>query len=112
MERDEVLVMNIREFFQEAGDGASKGRFTAAYILLFKALSAIADLTILRKKGIIPKNHTQRFNVLPFVDPGLMNRLSEAFEEYVNAFSKQISKESFDGLKEVVKRYGKNVGAL
>ena len=87
MEREEALIRNFREFYDEAVDASNKGRFTSAYILLFKALIAIADLLIFRKKGIIPKNHTQRFNILPYVNPELMAEISSFFEEYTNAYS-------------------------
>ena len=84
----------------------------SSYILLFKALTAAADAIILESRGLIPKNHRQRFELLPYIEPELALRLSESFEEYTKAYSMSLKEEAVLELKMVVEEYGRKIKAL
>jgi hypothetical protein len=107
MEREVLLKDNIKEFYSDACDSQKKKNFTSAYILFFKALVAISDLEIFERKGNFPKNHSERFDLLTFIDPELKNYLSYFFQDYTQSYTSKISFEKCRELKEIVEKYGK-----
>ncbi len=58
------LIKNIKDFANSASKIYRETDYTSAAILYFKALFGVLDLTVLRKKGFIPKDHNDRFRIL------------------------------------------------
>ena len=97
-----VLIENIRSFMKSARLVYASRDYTSAAIIYFKALFSVFDLAILREKGFVPKDHTERFRLLreEFLD--LYAWIDRYFEIYRNSYNAKIEKEDCDTVKEYV----------
>ncbi|MBR9689745.1 MAG: hypothetical protein GOV01_02540 [Candidatus Altiarchaeota archaeon] len=112
MEREKILEDNFKEFYSSAVTSFEGGHFTTSYILFFKALVSLADLSIFHKRGIIPRNHKQRFEILNYIDLGLKNDISRFFKEYTKTYSSKMVEEECREIKQVVEKHEKSMGIL
>jgi len=64
MGKKEFLLQNIKEFFKEAQSASKNKSYNSSVTLYFKVLSVVSDYHILVNDGFIPKNHTERFQLL------------------------------------------------
>ena len=62
--KENILTSNFEEYFSEAQKALKSKKYNSAVTLFFKAISAGADLFILKKEGFVPSSHTNRFRVL------------------------------------------------
>ena len=53
MEKDQILLENVREYVQEANEALEKKHYNSAVTLYFKALAVLTDWYILKKRGIV-----------------------------------------------------------
>jgi len=98
------LTANIRTILKSADLVYANQDYTSATILYFKASFSVLDLIILKSKGKIPKDHTERFRMLQESFPELYGFLDKYFKVYRSTYSTSIDKETCDKLKENVKR--------
>ncbi|HDR53803.1 MAG TPA: hypothetical protein ENN60_04030 [archaeon] len=112
MEREKLLEANFREFHSDAIRAMAEGHFTSAYVLWFKALVALTDLKVFRQKGVIPRNHIHRFEMLTFIDPELKHALSDFFREYTEAYSSQMTQRKCEEVKAVAEKLARELGVL
>ncbi len=63
-ELEESLKRNIKNFKNSADLVYAQKNFTSATVLYFKSLFSILDFIILKEKGFIPKDHSERFRIL------------------------------------------------
>ena len=93
MGSEEFLIENIKEFTSQAKDSASKGFYNSAVTLRFKAIAVLTDLFILRTEGFIPKNHTERFQLLKAKHPKIYSILNKDFPVYQQSYRIKLTKE-------------------
>ena len=105
MEREDSLIANFKEFYGTAKRSFETGDFTVAYTLFYKALVTVADILVFKKRGIIPRNHKHRFEVLPYVDMELLGALSGMFEDYTKTYSSRMSQDDCKDIMETVEKY-------
>jgi uncharacterized protein (UPF0332 family) len=106
-ETEKNLMENIRNFMNSAKKIYADSDYTSAVVLYFKALFCILDLIILRKKGFVPKDHSDRFRILEKDFPEFYLIIDKNFQIYQNSYSKSINKEVCDRIKENVERIAK-----
>ena len=99
----EELLKNIKTILGSAELVYSKGDFTSATILYFKAVFTILDLILLRLEGKTPKDHTERFRMLQDKHPVLYEFLDKYFKIYRSTYSISVDKETCDKLRQNVK---------
>lgn len=104
MDKKELLLVNIKEFLREAKSAAKNKSFNSSVTLYFKALAVIADYHILNKEGIIPKNHTERFNILRSRYKEIYDILNKDFPIYQQSYRINLSREYSEVLEDDVKR--------
>ena len=72
------LLENISEFLASGEDNLKKERFNAAISDFFKAIVVACDYLIYREIKALPKNHSDRFNLLqkyfPELELGFLSR--------------------------------------
>ena len=95
---------NIKTFLNSAELVYNTQDFTSATILYFKALFTAIDIIILKNKGKIPKDHSERFRILELFEPVLYSLLDKIYPIYRNTYTTTINKETCDKIKENVKR--------
>lgn len=107
---ENTLKENARTFLASALKVYESGDITSATILYFKALFAILDFVILKKKGIVPKDHSERFRILEKEFPELYTFVDAHFDVYQDTYRTKIRKEECDIIKEYVERVIKEQG--
>lgn len=101
---EEVLKRNIKQFLSSANLVYKTEDFTSATILYFKALFSIFDFIILRDRGKIPKDHSERFRILELNYFNLYLVLDRIYPIYRNTYTTRINKETCKRIKENVER--------
>jgi len=104
MEKEQQLLDNITEFIDSAREEKSKNRINSAITLLFKAISILADIFILKKEGFIPSNHAERFRILESKYPVLYKILDKDFPIYQNSYRTRLTKEHLNVLENDIRK--------
>jgi hypothetical protein len=103
----EELEKTFIEEYEGASEELEKQRFKNATILFSKALFAICDLIIFQGLKKLPKNHTERFRILEEKFPDVYPVVDSIFNDYTDAYSKPILKETCvniqNGIKKIIK---------
>lgn len=99
-EKELILQENYEEYLEFAEQALEKKKFNAAVTLFFKAIGAAADLLILLKEGKVPSSHTQRFTILKERYPAAYSILDRDFPFYRDSYTKKLSEETAEVLKE------------
>ena len=94
------LRKNIRNFFSSASLVYEHKDFTSAVVLYFKTIFAVFDFVILRERGVIPKDHSERFRILEESFPYFYLWLDKHYDVYRNSYRITIEKEVCDKIKE------------
>lgn len=104
MGQEEFLIENIREFVKEGKEAKLNGSYNSSVTLFFKALAVSCDLHILRKEGVIPKNHTERFEILRTKYKEIYQILNKDFPVYQQSYRLKLGKEYAEVLEEDAKK--------
>lgn len=91
MEIEEQLLANITRYIESSKKVESD--INSSFTLLFKAMSVLMDLFILKKENLIPSNHAERFRILEKKYPLLYRILDKNFPLYQNSYRAELSKE-------------------
>jgi len=110
MNEEDLLSENIKEFLKEGKEARVNNAHNSAVTLFFKALAVLSDLYILRKEGFIPKNHSERFDVLKAKHPEVYKILNKDFPAYQQSYRLKLDKEYSGVLEEDVKKLIKITG--
>ena len=81
-EKEKILSDNLKEYLGLAEEALKRDKFNSAVTLFFKAISAGADLFLLKKEGTVPSSHTNRFRILQEKYPELYDMLDKDFPFY------------------------------
>lgn len=103
------LAKKARDYFEVAQYAENIGKFDVAATNYFKSLAALNDF-VLSKKKLFPKDHNERFFLLKENEPLLYRIASSLFLTYRRAYTKDISKEELEGLKQRLQEAFKNAG--
>jgi hypothetical protein len=95
----DLLRKNILEFYSEAKQSEINKSYNSAATLYFKAIVVAIDYIIFLEKSIIPKNHTQRFEILKKEYPKYYDLLDKDFPLYQKTYSLRAKKEEVEVLK-------------
>ena len=101
---EEFLLENIREFVKEAKEAKLNKSYNSSVTLFFKAIAVSADLFILKTEGYIPKNHTERFNLLKLKFHDIYKILNKTFPVYQQSYRLKMNKEYAEVLENDFKR--------
>lgn len=89
----EELLENVKEFLESGKENLSKERFNVAVSDFFKAIVILCDYLIYKEIKLMPKNHTERFNLLKKYFSNIYVKSSELFKTYVNSYNLRLGKE-------------------
>jgi len=101
---ESIMAENVKIVFGSAELVYSRKDYTSATILYFKALFAALDLMLLKSKGKMPKDHTERFRMLEDFDAERYEFLDKYFKIYRDTYTLSIDKETCDKVRKNVKR--------
>lgn len=99
---EEELIENAKEFISSGNDNLDKGRYNAAVSDYFKAIVILCDFLIYRKRRVLPKNHTERFEILRSQFEKIYFIVSKLFKKYVESYNLRMKKEEAVLMKENV----------
>jgi hypothetical protein len=105
-----ILKGNALEYYKNAAEAEQREEYNTSATLFFKALSSLGDLFVLINKKRIPKNHTERFEILRIIDPGLYNIFDKAFPLYQESYKAKLGKEVSLLLREYAEQLFKLLG--
>ena len=109
-EREKILINNFNEYYELGLEAYNKGKYNSATTLFFKSIAALCDLFILRKEGIMPSSHTNRFRILEEKYPEVYNIADRDFPFYQDSYTHKMDKESAKLLKEDAEKLKKKFG--
>ncbi len=109
-EKEEILIENVKEYYDLGIDAFKKEKYNTATTLFFKAIAALCDLYILRKEGIIPSSHTHRFRILEDKHPEIYKIADRDFPFYQDSYTKRMDEETAKLLKEDAETLKKTLG--
>lgn len=107
MSNEQFLLENIKEFIKQAEKASKDNSYNSAVTLLFKAMAVMCDLFILKKEGFIPKNHTERFQVLKQKHFEIYKILNKDFPVYQQSYRIKLNKDYMKVLENDLKRLTK-----
>lgn len=107
MSTEQFLLENVKEFVSQAKKAANDSSYNSAVTLLFKAIAVMSDLFILKAEGFIPKNHTERFQLLKSKYFEIYKILNKDFPVYQQSYKIKLNKEYVrileDDIKQLIK---------
>ena len=106
-EKELILEENLDEYSELAEQAFKTKKYNSAVTLFFKAISAGVDLFILRKEGIVPSSHTNRFRIAQEKYPEIYDILDKDFPFYQDSYTQKMNKEAAEVLKEDAERIKK-----
>lgn len=86
------LKSNFIDFKASGDDELSKGRYNPAVVSYFKAIAVLCDLKIYQARGLLPKNHNERFLFLNVHFPEIAKMLSGIFKKYTDSYNLRMSR--------------------
>lgn len=104
------LKENIQRLWRSAELLFKDEDYTSATILYFKCLFEIMDLIIYQKLRLIPKDHTQRFEILKEDFSKYYLILDKIYSIYRDTYTNRIEKEKCEGVKKNVLSIAKEQG--
>ncbi|MBU0628477.1 MAG: hypothetical protein KKC75_04760 [Nanoarchaeota archaeon] len=108
MNEESLLLENIKEFVKEGKEARLNKAYNSAVTLFFKALAVLCDLYILKKEGFIPKNHTERFEILKSKYSEIYKIMNKDFPVYQQSYRLKINKEYAEVLEKDVEKLIEN----
>ena len=101
---EEDLEKNVEEFLESAEEDFIKKRYNSAIGSYFKAFSSLCDLEIYKLKGILPKNHSERFFFLNISFKEVYKIMSSLFDTYTKIYNLRLELKDALIFKENVKK--------
>jgi hypothetical protein len=99
-EKEKILTENFNEYFSLAMDAYNKKKFNAATTLFFKSIVVLCDLYILKKEGVVPSSHSNRFRIMQERYQVLYKIADRDFPFYQDSYTKKMDEETAKLLKE------------
>ena len=96
------LLMNFKEFLTSAEKDLQEQRYNPAISSYFKAIAILCDYQIYQSRGLLPKNHRERFLFLEVHFKEAYDLISPLFREYTDSYNLRIQKEQVMRLKKSV----------
>lgn len=106
-EKEQILLENLREYLDSAEQAFRAKKYNTAVTLFFKAICAATDIFILKNEGLVPSSHTSRFRVVQEKYPELYDILDKDFPFYQDSYTKKMSNEAVEMLREDAQRIKK-----
>ncbi|NQV09471.1 hypothetical protein HQ529_06495 [Candidatus Woesearchaeota archaeon] len=103
-EIEKDLYLNFKDFLKSGNDELEKKRYNPAVSSYFKSLVILCDLKIYKERGLLPKNHSERFLFLKTHFQDIYKLLSPLFKDYRDSYNLRLTKEDASKLKENVKK--------
>lgn len=107
MKTDDIekdLKLNFRDFLENGDSEFNKEKYNTSIASYFKAIAILCDLKIYQLKGLIPKNHSERFLFLKMHFKEVFELLSEIFKKYTDSYNLRMNKGDALLLKENVEK--------
>lgn len=100
----ESLFSNFKDFLASADDELDKKRYNPSVSSYFKALVILCDWKIYKERGLLPKNHSERFFILRNHFHEAYFLIDSLFKEYRESYNLRMNKEDAIKLKENVEK--------
>lgn len=98
------LLDNAGEFFESGEDNLLKGRYNASTSDFFKSIVVLCDFLIYSQIKRLPKNHSDRFNLLENYFGEIYGVVSKLFKPYTDSYNLKSTKEEAIKFKEYAKK--------
>ncbi|MFH1132888.1 MAG: hypothetical protein V1735_00185 [Nanoarchaeota archaeon] len=83
---------NAFEFLSAARSAMDNQAYNVAVTLSFKAIAVLTDLYLLRKEGVIPSNHAERFRLLQKKYPQIYLIHDKDFPIYQDSYRTKLTR--------------------
>jgi HEPN domain-containing protein len=103
-ELNKDLLDNFEDFLESADRDFNEKKYNPSISSYFKAIVILCDYFIYRERGLLPKNHKERFLFLEIHYPEAYHLISPLFKEYTDSYNVRISKEQVVRLRDCVEK--------
>ena len=94
-----AILDNAKEFLESANDNEVKKRYNVAVSDYFKAIVIYCDAIIYEQRKMLPKNHSERFDILKNYFPELYSLISPLFRHYTDSYNNKLSQKDVEVMK-------------
>ena len=98
------LLDNFNEFLDSAERDFKEQKYNPSISSYFKAIAIICDYFIYRERGLLPKNHKERFLFLEIHYPEAYHFISPLFKEYTDSYNVRIHRKQVVRLRDCVEK--------
>ncbi|MFH1181420.1 MAG: hypothetical protein V1702_00510 [Candidatus Woesearchaeota archaeon] len=106
---EDILIGNVREYFKNATEASARREYNTAVTLLFKTMSALSDLHLLKKEGRLPSSHSDRFRTLELKYKEIYLILDRNFSFYQDSYRTKSTEETAEVMNEDARKLAKIV---
>ncbi len=101
---DDDLLKNFDEFIKSAERDLNEKMYNPAISSYFKAIAILCDYVIYKERGLLPKNHRDRFLFLEVHHKDAYHLISPLFKEYTDSYNVRIQRTQVLRLRECVEK--------
>lgn len=105
--KEKILTENLNEYYDLAQESLNKKKYNSAATLFFKAICAAVDLLILKREGVVPSSHSERFRIIQSKYPIIYQIIDRDFPFYQDSYTQKINLEAVELLQQDAKRIRK-----
>ena len=98
------LLKNFEEFLESADRDFKEQNYNPSISSYFKAIAILCDYFIYRERGLLSKNHKERFLFLELHYSDAYHLISPLFKEYTDSYNVRIHKEQVVRLRDCVEK--------
>lgn len=95
---------NFKEFIASAERDVKESRYNPAISSYFKAIAILCDQAVYKIRGLLPKNHRERFLFLEVHFREAYDLITPLFKEYTDSYNLRIQREQVMRLRESVEK--------
>lgn len=98
------LLKNFQEFMSSAQRDFQEGKYNPAISSYYKAIAILCDFFIYKERGLLPKNHRERFLFLERNWQEAYVLVSPLFKEYTDSYNSRIQREQTVKVRDCIEK--------
>ncbi|MBI4980952.1 hypothetical protein HZC30_05350 [Candidatus Woesearchaeota archaeon] len=98
------LLNNFKDFMSSAERDFQEGKYNPAMSSYYKAIAILCDFFIYKERGLLPKNHRERFLFLEMNWKEAYNLVSPLFKEYTDSYNLRIQRDQTIKVRDCIEK--------
>ncbi len=98
------LLDNFNDFISSAERDFQERKYNPAMSSYYKAIAILCDFFIYKERGLLPKNHRERFLFLEMNWKEAYTLISPLFKEYTDSYNTRIQREQTIKMRDCIEK--------